>query len=264
MTDTVPLMSLSGRDATLEAVKSGALLPESLTPGHRLVIIERLAQEAVALADENNRLKDLVQELQQTVNVESMTGLLNRRGFEEQFNAWRDSNKDNPDARIGIIYLDMDRLKKDFNDAFSHDVGDQAIKYLANALRHVTREADIVARFGGDEFVMAIPGDKRAQVHDTNNLANDDSVFDVQAYVEALPGRIKAWLQSSVEANSDAAGIVDKLNEALANMQFSYGGIVYGREALTSQLKNLLHGADQLMYLDKKSKKSPNNIEYHI
>jgi diguanylate cyclase (GGDEF)-like protein/PAS domain S-box-containing protein len=95
--------------------------------------------------------------------VDELTGLANRRGFllfaeQEQIRARRD--KRSP----VVVFADIDGLKA-INDAFGHSAGDAAIKLVSQGLKSILRESDIVARWGGDEFVALIGegGEKAAQ-----------------------------------------------------------------------------------------------------
>ncbi len=90
--------------------------------------------------------------------TDEMTGLYNRRGFltmaEQQIKLERHSNT----ARgLTLMFADMDGLKK-INDAHGHEAGSDAIVELSKILNSALRSADLVARFGGDEFVMLTIG----------------------------------------------------------------------------------------------------------
>ena len=86
--------------------------------------------------------------------VDELTGLGNRRGFmlfaeQERIRARRDK-------RVPVVvFADIDGLKA-INDTFGHAAGDAAIRLVSHALKTVLRESDIVARWGGDEFVALI------------------------------------------------------------------------------------------------------------
>ncbi len=83
-----------------------------------------------------------------------MTGLYNRRGFEM-------SLQDRVVKKfVGFAIYDIDDFKQ-INDVFGHDVGDEAIKYVARMLTKSVRDSDIVSRFGGEEFVICINADSR-------------------------------------------------------------------------------------------------------
>lgn len=83
-----------------------------------------------------------------------LTGLLNRRGFEKEFvRLLQDSNKFGQPMLLLMIDLDYFKI---INDTYGHLIGDQALKYLARALASSVEIGDLVARWGGEEFVIAI------------------------------------------------------------------------------------------------------------
>lgn len=84
-----------------------------------------------------------------------LTNLANRFDFFERFEIeqLRSERTGNP---FSLLFIDIDRFKK-LNDDRGHQVGDEALKMLANILRGNSRRIDIVARFGGDEFVLVFP-----------------------------------------------------------------------------------------------------------
>ncbi len=84
--------------------------------------------------------------------VDELTGLYNRRGFvalgQQQLKTAERSKR-----RMVLLFADFDDLKR-INDTFGHPEGDQALIEIANALKETFRESDIIARIGGDEFVV--------------------------------------------------------------------------------------------------------------
>lgn len=106
-----------------------------------------------------HKLRDALTELEgynsmlrQLAEKDELTGLLNRHGFislAERFLAAKRTAKE----AFFIIFADLDDLKK-INDSFGHNEGDLAIKAAADILRNSFRSQDIIARFGGDEFVV--------------------------------------------------------------------------------------------------------------
>ncbi len=90
---------------------------------------------------------------------DALTGLYNRRGFsllaEQQLKESRRSR-----STLTIVYADVDHLKF-INDAFGHSAGDNTLGLCARALQATFRESDVVARIGGDEFVVLAQADAR-------------------------------------------------------------------------------------------------------
>ena len=82
-----------------------------------------------------------------------LTGLFNRRALEQKF----DELDKNPESDYSVIELDVDRFK-DFNDTYGHPAGDRALKRLAKILETSFRETDLIARPGGEEFVVVFEG----------------------------------------------------------------------------------------------------------
>jgi diguanylate cyclase (GGDEF)-like protein len=94
---------------------------------------------------------------------DSLTGLMNRYTFGEEL---AHAITDAPHKKFAILYLDLDRFK-DINDTLGHTAGDAVIIEVARRLRAVTRSGDLIARFGGDEFLVKID---RTDVTDINEI----------------------------------------------------------------------------------------------
>ena len=99
---------------------------------------------------------DLFEEVRKQAVTDPLTGLYNRRYFEENIikEAERSVRLKQP---FSLISLDLDYLKK-INDTYGHQYGDLAIKTIANVLKKEARSIDIPARIGGEEFDVLLPG----------------------------------------------------------------------------------------------------------
>jgi len=92
-------------------------------------------------------------ELETLALRDGLTGLYNRRAFDEQLEReWNRSRRDH--SPLSLIMIDIDHFKR-FNDTFGHPAGDQCIQVVADVVqRCFARGSDLVARYGGDEFVV--------------------------------------------------------------------------------------------------------------
>jgi diguanylate cyclase (GGDEF)-like protein/PAS domain S-box-containing protein len=87
---------------------------------------------------------------------DSLTGLLNRRGFDNALNTQLSSAI--AEARpLALLLVDLDYFKA-VNDTFGHAAGDLVLREVASVLSHCVRRTDVVGRMGGDEFVVLLPG----------------------------------------------------------------------------------------------------------
>jgi diguanylate cyclase (GGDEF)-like protein len=93
----------------------------------------------------------LRQALADAANTDALTGLLNRRGIEPELERLRAA------GRLAIVMVDLDHFKR-YNDRHGHLVGDEALRRVARVLATAAREGDRVARFGGEEFTVALAG----------------------------------------------------------------------------------------------------------
>ena len=97
----------------------------------------------------------LVQDLVDQARIDPLTGLLNRRGFEERLSielarAIRD------DSSLALVTFDLDHFKE-VNDEHGHEVGDRVLTWIGAVVTEQVRGVDVAARIGGEEFVVALP-----------------------------------------------------------------------------------------------------------
>jgi diguanylate cyclase (GGDEF)-like protein len=101
-----------------------------------------------------NRLTE-IRQLRVDVRTDPKTGLLNMRGWREMARKEL-ARADRTRAPVGLLMVDLDHFKQ-INDTWGHPAGDDMLIAVANVLRTETRPADVVGRFGGEEFVVLLP-----------------------------------------------------------------------------------------------------------
>jgi len=101
------------------------------------------------------RIKQITDELRRRATVDVLTGVANRRGFDESLEReWRRTRRTG--QPMALLMIDIDHFKL-FNDRYGHPAGDTCLRSVAQALVGASvRPADLVARYGGEEFIMML------------------------------------------------------------------------------------------------------------
>jgi diguanylate cyclase (GGDEF)-like protein/PAS domain S-box-containing protein len=170
------------------------------------------------------KLKELEEELRTLSLKDELTGLYNRRGFqtltEMQINIAHRLQRG-----MYVLYADLDGLKE-INDTYGHSEGDRALVETAGIFKVNYRRSDIIARIGGDEFVVIPVGGSK------------DSVENIQAR-----------LQKGFDDFNAQSRLKYKLNIS--------AGVVFYDPKLPCSIEELLLRADKFMYENKKGKAKP-------
>ncbi|MBF0560604.1 MAG: diguanylate cyclase [Alphaproteobacteria bacterium] len=180
-------------------------------------------------------LKDRNDELVRLVSVDSLTGIANRRAFDnalamEWQRAWRVR------APLVIAMIDIDHFKL-YNDCYGHQAGDECLRMVAVALKdQASRGSDVVARYGGEEFSAILPGCS------TDNMAE-------------LAERMRASISDLAipHAASPTSGVAT-ISIGMACLALSCDGTAYPQaaEAARAGASRLVNSADQALYQAKK------------
>ncbi len=132
--------------------------PEAFS-AENLVVFKTFADQlagAIRMATINRQLEEANQRLQHLSSIDGLTGIANRRHFDEALESeWRRAYRN--DTSLALVMLDLDEFKL-FNDTYGHQGGDECLRQVAAILRDGLRRAgDLVARYGGEEFVAILP-----------------------------------------------------------------------------------------------------------
>ncbi|MCS3512078.1 MULTISPECIES: response regulator [Pseudomonas] len=170
-TQNIPIIVLSTKEDPL--IKSAAFsagandylvkLPDNIELVARIRYHSRsymtlLQRDAAyrALRVSQQQLLDTNLVLQRLMNSDGLTGLSNRRHFDEYLELeWRRAMRDQ--TQLSLLMIDVDFFKT-YNDSFGHVEGDEALRKVANSIREASsRPSDLPARYGGEEFALVLP-----------------------------------------------------------------------------------------------------------
>jgi diguanylate cyclase (GGDEF)-like protein len=145
---------------------------------------------------------------------DDMTDLLNKRSFMLLFNQLAREATANGEP-LTVMMIDADNLKP-VNDHQGHQAGDKLIKMLASRISDSMRSSDIICRFGGDEFVAALPGisaQRALEVAQRLRLAVANTSFDHEG--KQINGTISIGIATYPEYVSDTGMLMEKADETL-------------------------------------------------
>lgn len=182
-------------------------------------IEEQVAQLNALNADlqkKERKLEVANKRLRQLAETDPLTGVANRRAFRMKLDVEIEKARAE-NLSLSLLLLDVDHFKR-FNDTFGHQAGDKVLTQVAHILRDEVRMEDIVARFGGEEFVVLLP----------------------------------------CTAPNQALGAAERLRQAIESAPWEFGPVTASFGVSTSagdnlDARTLLEQADSAMYASKKA-----------
>ncbi|HEX2571354.1 MAG TPA: diguanylate cyclase [Polyangia bacterium] len=202
-------MPIRYRDSTV-----GAILIESNAAGaygeHQATIAAAFTGQAgVAVAKAR-----MFSEVQRLATTDALTGALNRRHFtmlaEQEILRARQKRRG-----LAVVMFDADHFKR-VNDTYGHGAGDQVLREISDRCRAATRGDDLFGRYGGEEFIMLLPGaDQEAAVEIADRIRQAIASRPVSTEQGELSVTISAGIACLDEATETLAKIVERADAAL-------------------------------------------------
>ena len=211
------LTAQEGTETKLRALNSGC--DDYLTKTSDESEILAKLRSAARRVEMERRLHLQNEELQSLALTDELTGVANRRALFRQGEEILRSGR-----RLSVVLFDLDRFKQ-VNDTYGHLTGDRILADVAKTFKEQTRYGDVIARYGGDEFVLLLP---------------DTGVAEAQQLAERLADRIRqlTWTVRDTPIHITASlGIADSLDQVVT-------------------LSELLTRSDEQLYRGKRSRRT--------
>ena len=176
--------------------------------------------DKTALCEINSKLERANEKLVDLSNKDYLTKVYNRRYFNDYAKRALELAKRN-NQELSVVAIDIDRFKS-INDSFGHTVGDEVLVIISNILKDAIRRSDIVARFGGEEFIL---------------LLNNASLKDASVIAQ----KIRKIIEETTI----------KIDDNEIKVTASFGVATFNNKS-EDDISSTLQRADDLLYLAKK------------
>lgn len=175
-------------------------------------VTDKLEVSSQEVENLKTKIKDLEEELsvvKKEKEVDHLTGVLTRRSYEKEIrkveNQFKQSKQD-----YAIIFLDLDHFKK-INDTYGHEGGDLVLRTFAQIVKKLTRDDDIIGRYGGEEFVVAFKYFKEDEI--VKYISRIKDVF-TSKQIQYKEHKISVTFSAGIEIRSNQTSYSDTLTKA--------------------------------------------------
>jgi diguanylate cyclase (GGDEF)-like protein len=125
-----------------------------------LTVMSRWRERVAEAVEDARHAQAAAVGLRDMAYLDELTGIANRRRLVEELSHQADLV--GPGHPVSVVYFDLDRFKA-INDTLGHAVGDHVLRVVADVASRVVRDLDVLARLGGEEFVVVLPGSDAGQ-----------------------------------------------------------------------------------------------------
>lgn len=183
--------------------------------------------EILGKAIDITEFHERMESLKTLSDYDSLTGLLNHSAAIQEI---KKAMAAHPEKSVAIAVLDIDRFKE-ANDRYGHRFGDQVLMYVSERLQEAARESDIVARFGGDEFLIYIQHNGHPEI-----------IFDrikqsINGFMESYAVSVSIGIACDCEVGRDFDALFSAADQALYHLKDRRpGGYCFYRKPLTAAM----------------------------
>lgn len=179
-----------------------------------IIILTILIEAVFVFRPMVTRVSNFANQVQHDANHDHLSGLLNRRAFyflAEQAKAISLRNK----RPYSALMIDVDHFKQ-INDTYGHEAGDLAIKHVSEILTQQSRESDIIARFGGEEFlILLLETDNRAAIIAGEKIRQALASSPLQFEQNSIPMTVSCGVAATSSETTALDELIAKADKAL-------------------------------------------------
>ncbi len=191
------------------------------------------------LTELNEMMRTAQAELVRAASTDSLTGLYNRFELDKRLHHEMKAMERYGERRFegfALIYMDIDNFKY-INDTFGHQAGDRVLILFADILKSAARSSDIASRYGGDEFILLMPGTGHA---------------GAEILAQRIAGKLEE--ENSFQREIEELKMRRIVMDPARSLRLSYGIAIYREGA---SMDDLIKAADISLYAMKESHRAP-------
>lgn len=192
-----------------EGIPIGILTIEGIDEEHAesfSILAEQLSLELKKI--------NLYERVQSLAITDGLTGIYVRRHFLERY-AEDFARSKRHGLKLSVLMIDLDHFKQ-CNDTYGHLVGDIVLKEIAKIMKDFVRQVDLIGRYGGEEFVLALPDtDRNSAIAVAERIRQEVERHKFRAYDETIAMTISAGVATYPDNGDDVQVLIDKADQAL-------------------------------------------------
>lgn len=157
---------------------------------------------------------NLYEKVQELAITDGLTAIYVRRHFLERFTEELARSKRH-NFKLSVLMIDLDHFKP-CNDTYGHLVGDMVLKGIAKIMKDSVRQVDLVGRYGGEEFILALPDtDRNSALIVADRIRQGVEKHKFEAYDETISMTISVGIATFPENGDNIQGLIEKADQAL-------------------------------------------------
>ena len=219
------LVSKSGLVRKIEVLSHDLVDCNGTLTGRVQILTDQIMSRALG-----GRLVEEVRRMAKLAGEDALTGLANRRAFDDALATMQNELE----RKFGVVVIDLDDFKN-VNDSFGHRVGDQVLKLYGEKLLILVRNDDLVARIGGDEFAVLLPGVNMVALTEAAERLRKDLVVELDVNGVAL--RVYASV-GYAHSGPDPSNVVERADKWMYQNKLTREAA--GISGLASQESNIV------------------------